>query len=176
MQAKTLMQALLKIINRRHIAYFVYKQSCLRSHIYSLDILTELFSKQELNVKTEFKTLDFESEHGESALAFAHSMFKLGEFMKSVKNAFETQGLDELGKALSNRGGVPTLKEDKLLWFKSGVNCEILKPNTKGWQKGKIKLKITVEFCPDQPEVEETLASDKFETNFSNSSLEPFRS
>lgn len=123
-------------------------------------------------MENKFETLDFEFEHGESALAFSHSMFKLGEFMKSVKSAFETKGLDELGRKLSNRGGVPTLREDKLLWFKDGVNCKILKPNTKGWQKGKIKLKLTVEFCPDEPEIEEISAR---KINPTESSLREFR-
>lgn len=41
-------------------------------------------------------------------------------------------------------------------WFDDGINCEILKTNGKGWQKGKVRinLNISVEFCPDEPDVE----------------------
>ncbi|MEA5497528.1 KGK domain-containing protein [Limnoraphis robusta Tam1] len=40
-------------------------------------------------------------------------------------------------------------------WFNNGKECEILKLGSKGWQKGKVRLKIIVEFCPDEPEVSE---------------------
>lgn len=40
-------------------------------------------------------------------------------------------------------------------WFNNGKECEILKLGSKGWQKGKVRLKVIVEFCPDEPEVSE---------------------
>lgn len=36
-----------------------------------------------------------------------------------------------------------------------GVDCEILQLGAKGWQKGKLRFKVCVEFCPDEPEIEE---------------------
>ena len=35
-------------------------------------------------------------------------------------------------------------------WLGEGVSCETLKPGGY-WQKGKVRLKITLEFCPDEP-------------------------
>lgn len=32
--------------------------------------------------------------------------------------------------------------------FSNGLECEVLKPGTKGWQKGKVR--ISLQFCPDQ--------------------------
>jgi hypothetical protein len=36
-------------------------------------------------------------------------------------------------------------------WFLEGKECEVLRPY-KGWQKGKIKINLTIEFIPDEPE------------------------
>lgn len=33
--------------------------------------------------------------------------------------------------------------------FEQGISCEVLRPGAK-WQKGKVR--ITLEFCPDEPE------------------------
>lgn len=35
-------------------------------------------------------------------------------------------------------------------WEFEGVKCEVLKPGG-NWQKGKVRMKITLEFCPDEP-------------------------
>jgi len=37
-----------------------------------------------------------------------------------------------------------------------GIDCEILKIGAKGWQKGKIRIRVSVEFIPDEPEIEQT--------------------
>lgn len=48
--------------------------------------------------------------------------------------------------------------EDLKKWFVKGMPCKILKLGAPGWQRGKVKLhaevKITVEFCPDELELE----------------------
>jgi len=36
-------------------------------------------------------------------------------------------------------------------WINNGVDCQILKPS-KNWQKGKLRMKVCLEFCPDEPE------------------------
>ncbi|MFB2838794.1 KGK domain-containing protein [Floridanema evergladense] len=35
-------------------------------------------------------------------------------------------------------------------WQKEGVRCEVLQPGG-DWQRGKVRMKITLEFCPDEP-------------------------
>ncbi len=42
-------------------------------------------------------------------------------------------------------------------WGSEGVECEVLSPG-KDWRKGKVR--VTLEFLPDEPETEETLPSD----------------
>lgn len=35
-------------------------------------------------------------------------------------------------------------------WTTEGVECEILQLGTTSWQKGKVRLRIDLEFCPDE--------------------------
>lgn len=37
-------------------------------------------------------------------------------------------------------------------WAGEGVPCEILQLGAKGWRKGKVRMRIELEFCPDEPE------------------------
>jgi hypothetical protein len=37
-------------------------------------------------------------------------------------------------------------------WTGKGVHCEVLKLGSNQWQKGKIKIRVSVEFYPDEPE------------------------
>jgi len=61
-------------------------------------------------------------------LQMLHKTFKANEFMKSI---------------ISNS---PEIQKK---WTIDGVEAEVLREN-KPWRKGKIKL--TLEFCPDEPE------------------------
>ncbi|MBW4647988.1 MAG: KGK family protein [Kastovskya adunca ATA6-11-RM4] len=40
--------------------------------------------------------------------------------------------------------------EKKLDWFSEGIDCEVIRADGKGWQTGKVR--ITLEFAPDEPE------------------------
>lgn len=37
-------------------------------------------------------------------------------------------------------------------WIEQGINCERLNPGDPQWKKGKVRIKVTVEFVPDEPE------------------------
>lgn len=41
------------------------------------------------------------------------------------------------------------------LIFNNGIECEALKLGAKGWQKGRMKILVNLEFCPDEPDVKE---------------------
>ncbi len=60
-------------------------------------------------------------------------------------------------------------------WFEEGVDCEVLRLGAKSWQKGKVRLKISLEFCPDNPQPEEIEASNETDANLSESSLDDLR-
>jgi hypothetical protein len=44
------------------------------------------------------------------------------------------------------------MKIKRDVWFNEGVDCKMLKAGTNGWQKGKLKTKVSVEFIPDESE------------------------
>ena len=52
-------------------------------------------------------------------------------------------------------------------WFIDNIDCEVLKIGANGWQKGKVKINLLVslEFCPDEPEIEETPVSNEPESS-----------
>ena len=58
---------------------------------------------------------------------------------------------DSLIEDLKNKG-VGIIPNCSPSIFNDGANCHILKPG-KNWQKGKVKIKVTLEFCPDEPEI-----------------------
>ena len=52
--------------------------------------------------------------------------------------------------------------------FFQGTECEILKAGSQGWQKGKLKINVTLEFIPDEPEVEQSLLDDIRQAEINN--------
>ncbi|MEP6490215.1 KGK family protein [Microcoleus vaginatus GB2-A3] len=49
--------------------------------------------------------------------------------------------------------------ELKETWFREGIDCKILKPGAKSWQRGKVR--ITLEFQPEELEVGEIAETGK---------------
>jgi len=47
-------------------------------------------------------------------------------------------------------------QETRKKLFNESLDGEVLKFGADGWQKGKIRLRVTVEFCPDETEEIET--------------------
>ncbi|CAD5979397.1 hypothetical protein PCC9214_04505 [Planktothrix tepida] len=48
-------------------------------------------------------------------------------------------------------------------WFEEGKECKLLKLGTKEWQPGKVRIKVTLEFCPDEPEEVEVQEEEKID-------------
>ncbi len=65
-----------------------------------------------------------------------------------------------------------TWTEDKEQWFRDGLDCKMLKPGAKSWQRGKVRL--TLEFAPEVLEVE-TVDSSESENGKSESPLDDIR-
>ncbi|MFQ3635025.1 MAG: KGK domain-containing protein [Cyanobacteriota bacterium] len=68
---------------------------------------------------------------------------KLSEALIESKQAFSKKFASEL--SMDSRS-VP------YSWFDEGVNCEILKLGSNTWQRGKLKVLVSIEFYPDEPE------------------------
>lgn len=126
------------------------------------------------------------SEH--DVFLFGSTTFKVDKLKKEVNEHFQKRKLgQQIIESLSSkhidvsnivtrvrRGIVDAFYEN---WFIDGINCEIFKIGNKGWQKGKIRIKlnISLEFCPDEPEVEKNLAVNLQEISQSESPLDDIR-
>lgn len=96
----------------------------------------------------------------EDALSFTSGMYKVGDLVKSVSSLFFSVIASTLHENLRSKGidinsgtyiaNAKTANHAK--WFREGIDCEILQPNSPGWKKGKIRLKVVLEFHPDEPE------------------------
>ncbi|PZD74879.1 hypothetical protein C1752_00942 [Acaryochloris thomasi RCC1774] len=95
-----------------------------------------------------------------TAVSISSNMFKQKELMQYALTAFQDHGLNQLGKMIwdEGRGKFPIDKPENYreAWFTDGLDCEILEPSSQGWQKGKVRFKVTLEFYPDEPEMNES--------------------
>lgn len=120
-------------------------------------------------------------------LSFGTSMFKVSKLKEEVKNLLHEH---KLGEQLSNSFSSQNLRihigggsrENNYnphynKWFGDGISCEILKTGVEGWQKGKVKinLQVSLEFCPDEPEMEEIPASNELGISPPESPLDDLR-
>ncbi|VXD20334.1 conserved hypothetical protein [Planktothrix serta PCC 8927] len=48
-------------------------------------------------------------------------------------------------------------------WFEEGKECKLLKLGAKEWQPGKVRIKVTLEFCPDELEEVEFQEEEKID-------------
>jgi post-segregation antitoxin (ccd killing protein) len=105
----------------------------------------------------------------DDVLAVNNVMFKVSKFRDAVKsvskNGVSHALYDHLKSLGINVGG----------WVEPGVDCEVLKLGAKGWQKGKIKIRVIAEFFPDQLEIEELPTSNQPEINQLESPLDDIR-
>lgn len=94
-------------------------------------------------------------------ISFAEQMTKVGKFKEALNSA-----ITNLGNELVEWFESQQIKGTKIYdgsrrdftnwkWFTEGKNCEILKIGAKGWQKGKIRLRVILEFEPEEPETNE---------------------
>ena len=69
-----------------------------------------------------------------------YPMFKLSYLLRKV--SCRSIGMDESywDRDLSQKQ-----------WVTDGVNCEVMKVGEGIWKTGKVRIKVVVEFCPDEP-------------------------
>lgn len=96
----------------------------------------------------QYKALN--ERHENAVISFSNSsMFKVGNFIAMITSAFRSGGIKELTGNLQHQRSNPFNDHN---FFYTGTPCEILEPDGREWRKGKVRLKITLEFCPDQDE------------------------
>jgi hypothetical protein len=61
--------------------------------------------------------------------------------------------IQDFFEIIKRKLSVPDTTKSNLL--NDGVNCQVLRFGSQGWQKGKLRIKVAIEFCPDEPEISE---------------------
>ncbi|OKH33931.1 hypothetical protein NIES2119_21800 [[Phormidium ambiguum] IAM M-71] len=93
----------------------------------------------------------------DDVIQFSNAIHKVGQLKTAMKLAVNNQdnlpctlysALHKQGFKLEDLAATQKLLID-------GLDAEILKIGAKGWQKGKIRVRVTLEFEPDEPETNE---------------------
>ena len=79
----------------------------------------------------------------------------LGQQLNLSSNAFPNVliRIEQLAEVFTKRLNVTDKQGNKLC--EEGLKCEVLQFNSRGWQKGRLRATVILEFCPDEPPVEE---------------------
>ncbi|MDJ0690975.1 MAG: KGK domain-containing protein [Xenococcaceae cyanobacterium MO_188.B32] len=83
------------------------------------------------------------------ALEFSSGAYRTQNIIAKIKEVFNNKLTSYLYTELQQRKvDIQPYKN----WFSNGIDCEILKVGSTGWQKGKVRLKVSLEFIADEPE------------------------
>jgi hypothetical protein len=99
--------------------------------------------------QTNFQQI--EHENSNAVVSFDNgTTFKISNLMKQLNNLLIKSVLNNLLEHLKQVGlGTPPNYREN--WNKA-VDAEILEPQSGVWKKGKLRMRVILEFCPDEPE------------------------
>jgi hypothetical protein len=118
----------------------------------------------------------------DDVLSFGDDTFKVSKFKRAVKRAFGHDLGIQFYNQLSSYHGIKIdgaiiapkgVNEPYARWFNDGIDCEILQLGSKGWRKGKIRIKLSVEFYIEEDS--EQLVSEPSEIELPESPLDDLR-
>ena len=81
-------------------------------------------------------------------------LFKVGKIKFALEDSMKEKVIPERFNEHIKYVGIKT-RHKGINWFEEGIDCQILKAGDSGWKKGKLKIKISFEFCPDESETSE---------------------
>lgn len=84
----------------------------------------------------------------------------LNKFLQSQDGQSASYNLQQTFK----KNGIETDAQMTLFLCTQGADSEILKVASNGWKKGKLKINVSLEFIPDEPEIQEKPESSKYES------------
>lgn len=93
----------------------------------------------------------------DDVIQFSNSIYKIGQVKNGIGFAIRDQNkvAHSLHYALQEKGvKIEQINNTQKLLY-DGLDAEILRVGAKGWQKGKLRVKIILEFEPDEPEISE---------------------
>lgn len=101
-----------------------------------------------------FRHLEYKNSN--AVISFDNgTTFKVSKLMKQLNDFLQLSVLHKLSEKLHqvSLGSPPDYKANQ--WHNS-VDAEILEPQSGKWKKGKVRMRVILEFCPDEPEEIET--------------------
>ena len=102
-----------------------------------------------MNAENNFQQL--EHEDSKAVISFDNGItFKISKFMEHLSYVFDNNALSKFSGRL-NDAGLGVVRNYGSKWNK-GVETEILEPQSGEWKKGKVRMRVILEFCSDEPE------------------------
>ncbi|HEY9853496.1 MAG TPA: KGK domain-containing protein [Leptolyngbyaceae cyanobacterium] len=92
----------------------------------------------------------------DDVIQFKNNIYKLGQVKTSIEYSFINKDVipSVFSSYLSQNKVFMEIPDVKLM-FEQGLDAEILRIGAKGWEKGKLKIKVTLEFEPDETEIKQ---------------------
>jgi KGK domain len=108
----------------------------------------------------------------DDVIAFGDAMFRSGKLKKAIDQSFDGSVGRAIDQKLRQNGleipirmiGSTRLANEHCQWFEEGINCEILDLSTRRWCKGKVRVKVAVEFFVEDPDEKMLLPGDLTES------------
>lgn len=102
-------------------------------------------------------------------ISFSHQQWiGIAKLKDIVYRAFRSSGVNSITKYIAEQSDFKNTNNTNT-WFYQGQECEILRAGSKGWQKGKLKINITLEFIPDEIEEDKSPLDDIRQAEINNS-------
>ncbi|MDJ0735245.1 MAG: KGK domain-containing protein [Nostocaceae cyanobacterium] len=105
----------------------------------------------------KFQPIDSTIEYRDGVISGKNFLCKVNDFFKTLEKSYNNL-YNYLCNHFENQGTIPKYlpEKEQTKLFTEGMECEILGIDGKGWKKGKFRIKVTLEFCPDEPEITES--------------------
>lgn len=115
---------------------------------------------QEIYMAGRFELVECNDD---DVLSFGEETFKVGKLRKAISKFFNCDIGENLNDNLSYEGVRINKKiimtnndrSEYQRWFSNGIDCEILNLGSKSWKKGKVGIKINVEFYIEEEDYAE---------------------
>jgi hypothetical protein len=90
----------------------------------------------------------------DDVIAFGEAMFRSGKLKRAIGQSFDGSVGRAIDQKLRQNGleipirmiGSTRLANEHCQWFDEGISCEILDLATRQWCKGKVRVRVSVEF------------------------------
>ena len=89
-------------------------------------------------------------ENEQIVIAFNNNFFDLKTILEHADSIVRNNLLKTLSDTLHNIGHGRLGVGKTQSWNQTGVEAKILDPEVKKWKKGKVRLRMVLEFCPDE--------------------------